>query len=120
VEAERIRVKSAAEHVLLSAEARGSMPKPRRQLRRAFAWKPKLSESKAERVRLEAEMELERLKGFPSIKPNEWKGLGQLAEGVAHDSNNLLAVILNYAAFVAKSCIEPLIHRRGPSGVDLS
>jgi two-component system, cell cycle sensor histidine kinase and response regulator CckA len=55
--------------------------------------------------RVKAEEERSRLEG-QLRQALKMEAVGQLAGGVAHDFNNILAVILNYAAFVAEDLPE--------------
>jgi PAS domain S-box-containing protein len=57
-----------------------------------------------DRERLRAQME----------QAQRLEGLGQLAGGVAHDFNNLIAVILNYAEFVGEQIEEAELRSAGP------
>ncbi|MBM2621340.1 PAS domain S-box protein [Actinoplanes sp. LDG1-06] len=53
-------------------------------------------QAEAERARMEAQLQ----------RTQRLEGLGQLAGGVAHDFNNLIAVIANYATFIEESATE--------------
>jgi two-component system cell cycle sensor histidine kinase/response regulator CckA len=53
-------------------------------------------QAEAERAHIEAQLQ----------RTQRLEGLGQLAGGVAHDFNNLIAVISNYATFIAESASE--------------
>ncbi|WP_127506920.1 hybrid sensor histidine kinase/response regulator [Actinoplanes solisilvae] len=52
--------------------------------------------AEAERARMEAQLQ----------RTQRLEGLGQLAGGVAHDFNNLIAVIANYATFIEESAAD--------------
>nr|WP_308121261.1 PAS domain S-box protein [Actinoplanes bogorensis] len=52
--------------------------------------------AEADRARVDAQLQ----------RTQRLEGLGQLAGGVAHDFNNLIAVIANYATFIAESAQE--------------
>ncbi len=66
--------------------------------------RPRADLDRSELARVELERQLDRFRRLET--------LGQLAGGVAHDVNNLLGVILNYAEFVADA-VEELA---GPTG----
>nr|WP_221380010.1 PAS domain S-box protein [Actinoplanes polyasparticus] len=53
-------------------------------------------QAEAERARLDAQLQ----------RTQRLEGLGQLAGGVAHDFNNLIAVIANYATFIEESAAD--------------
>ncbi|WP_433307126.1 PAS domain S-box protein [Actinoplanes sp. CA-030573] len=53
-------------------------------------------QAEAERAQVEAQLQ----------RTQRLEGLGQLAGGVAHDFNNLIAVISNYATFIAEAAHE--------------
>ncbi|WP_250037993.1 hybrid sensor histidine kinase/response regulator [Paractinoplanes maris] len=53
-------------------------------------------QAEAERARVEAQLQ----------RTQRLEGLGQLAGGVAHDFNNLIAVIANYATFIEESAAD--------------
>ncbi|MEV4347573.1 PAS domain S-box protein [Actinoplanes sp. NPDC049596] len=53
-------------------------------------------QAEAERARVDAQLQ----------RTQRLEGLGQLAGGVAHDFNNLIAVIANYATFIAEAAAD--------------
>nr|WP_296069038.1 PAS domain S-box protein [uncultured Actinoplanes sp.] len=53
-------------------------------------------QAEAERAQMEAQLQ----------RTQRLEGLGQLAGGVAHDFNNLISVIDNYATFIAEAAVE--------------
>ncbi len=87
--------------------------------------------AEAEQTRLRAEADQQRLEAQVH-RTRRLESLGQLAGGVAHDFNNMLGVIVNYAGFVIEEAAGPSpdlaaiaadaqqIVRAGERGTDLT